>query len=255
MTVAIDSAFDRAVNAAELLVVSDFDGTLAPLTGDAMRVHPDPVGVAALQQLSELPHTTVAVLSGRDLQSLAKVAPLREPVVLAGSHGAETAGAQETANEQQQRLLHSAADALEAIAEQASGAFVEYKPYHLALHVRLVADQEHASRMLEEAASIAANIDGLSATFGKCIVEIAATTCTKGTWIQSQQQATGATVTIFAGDDVTDEHGFAALQPTDISIKVGSGATGARYRLADTAAISQWFARLAAARAARYSAN
>jgi trehalose-phosphatase len=39
--------------------------------------------------------------------------------------------------------------------------------------------------------------------------------------------------TLFIGDDVTDEDGFAVLGSGDLGIKVGEGATKAAHRVAD----------------------
>ncbi len=38
---------------------------------------------------------------------------------------------------------------------------------------------------------------------------------------------------LFAGDDVTDESAMAVLRPQDISIRVGPGASLARFRVPD----------------------
>ena len=72
-----------------LLVCVDFDGTICELGPDAYAVQPHPAAIAALEELAGLPGTTVAVLSGRHLEGLRRVCPLREPVILVGSHGAE----------------------------------------------------------------------------------------------------------------------------------------------------------------------
>ena len=40
---------------------------------------------------------------------------------------------------------------------------------------------------------------------------------------------------MYLGDDVTDEDGFRALRPGDLTVKIGDGVTDARYRVADTA--------------------
>jgi trehalose-6-phosphatase len=45
-------------------------------------------------------------------------------------------------------------------------------------------------------------------------------------------QQSGASSTLFAGDDLTDEDGFAVLSNTDVAIRVGGGETRAPYRLA-----------------------
>lgn len=46
---------------------------------------------------------------------------------------------------------------------------------------------------------------------------------------------------VFAGDDVTDEDGFLAVQARGgAGVKVGPGTSAARHRLADTAAVRAW---------------
>jgi trehalose 6-phosphate phosphatase len=40
---------------------------------------------------------------------------------------------------------------------------------------------------------------------------------------------------MYLGDDRTDEDGFRALGPDDVSVKVGEGETAARHRVADPA--------------------
>jgi trehalose 6-phosphate phosphatase len=48
-------------------------------------------------------------------------------------------------------------------------------------------------------------------------------------------------VPVFVGDDLTDEHGFAAVERLGgWTVKVGPGRTAARFRLADPAAVRQW---------------
>ena len=54
-------------------------------------------------------------------------------------------------------------------------------------------------------------------------------------------------VPVFAGDDTTDEAGFAQVELWNgISVKIGSGDTQARYRLRNPAALHAWLTRLAA---------
>ena len=46
---------------------------------------------------------------------------------------------------------------------------------------------------------------------------------------------------VFVGDDLTDEHGFGVVNALGgHSIKVGSGRTAARWRLADVIAVRSW---------------
>ena len=62
-------------------------------------------------------------------------------------------------------------------------------------------------------------------------------------------------VTVFVGDDVTDEDAFAVLGATDVTVKVGAADSAARHRLHDTGAVAEWLRRLADDSAARPGAT
>ena len=207
-----------------LLVVSDFDGTLAGIVPDPSAVPVNDAACAALDALARLPQTTVAVLSGRGLADLRSVCPLRAPVVLAGSHGAEGAHGIELDDAMRARL-DIVGKRLRALGVE--GAYVEEKPFQRVFHTAHLADPGPAL-------ALARGIDpeGTTMSEGKNIVEFSATKITKGTWITAERERVGATATVFLGDDVTDENGFAALGPNDLGVKIGAGETRADIRLA-----------------------
>jgi trehalose 6-phosphate phosphatase len=55
----------------------------------------------------------------------------------------------------------------------------------------------------------------------------------KGDALRRLREELGSAGTLYLGDDVTDEDGFRALGPDDVTVKVGEGPTDARYRVAD----------------------
>lgn len=82
---------DRIARAGHLLVALDFDGTLAPFVVDPMTARMLPQARAVIEKLAALPHTSVALVSGRSLRDLQVIAEWRDdsPYLLTGSHGAE----------------------------------------------------------------------------------------------------------------------------------------------------------------------
>lgn len=240
-----------AVATAErLLVVSDFDGTVADIGTDPMNVPIHEPSVRALEYLAHLPNTQAAVLSGRDLAALKTVSRLEPPVVLAGSHGAEIDGTAEVGPSASQQLtLAEVSAVLEDLAAPLEGVFVEYKPFHRVLHAIRATDQVAAAAAL--AAALKIRIPGAHAKPGKFIVEVGVTHMTKGTWLRQAAQSFGATSVVFLGDDTTDEDGFAVLGPQDLSVKVGPGDTAAKLRVADTASVGVLLQDIARVRGAR----
>lgn len=230
------SLSERIVDAAEsmkLLVVSDFDGTLAGFSTEVMDVPVNERSTSALAQLSLLPDTFVAILSGRDLDSLTQLVHLDAPVMLVGSHGAESSSSPITLNDDELAVLKEATRRLEAVAERYPGSFVEHKPFHRVFHTRPVKDDAARETARSEAREILADLGG-TVSDGKELVEFAVVDITKGTWIDAVREQLNCDCVVFVGDDVTDEHGFAALGERDLGIKVGDGDTKAHARIDDS---------------------
>lgn len=228
-----------------LLIVSDFDGTLAGFSTDAQAVPIEHRSLDALRRLAALPHTDVAVLSGRGLEELRQVSGLADPIALVGSHGAESSIGAPQLTEEQRTALLSVTAAYEAIAQRVEGAFVEHKPFHRVLHVIRVADHDLARRLLDEALSL--DIPGVTLKEGKWIAEASVIDTNKGTWLAHQR--TRADATIFLGDDTTDEDAFRVLGPADLGVKVGPGETAATHRVEDLKGVADLLTQLADLRA------
>lgn len=236
-----------AATAQNLLVVSDFDGTLASFSVDAADVPVNARSLAALTRLAGLPDTHVAVLSGRHLEGLMQVCHLRAPIAFAGSHGNESSVAGEPTEAQQEALDFVDRQLAEILDEP--GVFVERKPFQRVAHVFRLAQEDpaRAQELLARAAAIDPGETRMTA--GKQILEFSATDVTKGTWLAGERERVGADVTVFLGDDVTDEDGFRILGGSDVGVKVGEGETSAGVRVAGVEEVSDWLTQLADDRA------
>lgn len=232
-----------------LLVVVDFDGTLADLSPDIYAIPVNYEACAALARLAGLPDTVVTVLSGRHIAGLTQVCPLRAPVNLAGSHGAESDHGGAVLTEDMRTHLAHIENQLAPVIASHPKAGLEIKPFQRVVHVAEIAQEDPAAadELLERAVEI--DHGGAQITRGKNVVEFSAVQVTKGTFITAEYSRHEATRTIFIGDDVTDEHGFRALREGDVGVKVGEGDTAATERIPDTAAVAGLLTGLADARA------
>lgn len=224
----LEVALRRAAAAPTLLVVSDFDGTLAPIIDDPEAVEADREAVDALNRLSELPDTHAAILSGRSLVVLRRLARPATSVILVGGHGGDT-GAEEL-SEEQRRALGAARDRFAALLDRFPDSHLEEKGSGVAFHYRPVAParQPEAARAALEAAS---GLEGVRVLHGKKVVEVSAAGADKGTALDALRRRVAAEAVVFIGDDVTDEDAFGVLAGADVGVKVGSGPTAARYRV------------------------
>ncbi|GAA1925194.1 trehalose-phosphatase [Arthrobacter gandavensis] len=228
------SALATLAAADSLLVAVDFDGTLAPLVERAEDARPLPAAAAALRSLASAPGTSTALISGRALDSLRAVAEPEPETLLVGSHGAETwtgpnAAPLELTPEQADLLVRARA-AVAEVAQAWDGCRLEDKPAGVVLHTRSASDDD-AAAAVDAARARLGKLDGVQVTDGKRVLEASVVHANKGEGIVALRELTGATGVLFAGDDVTDERGFAVLQDADVGIKVGPGETAAQFRV------------------------
>jgi trehalose 6-phosphate phosphatase len=221
----------------------DVDGTLLHFADT-----PDAVEVGehlhrALERLAPLLGGALALISGRRIADLDRLfAPLVLPI--AGLHGLERRDAGGT--------LHRLAD--EAGLDELRGPLAEFAAAHpgvlledkgqaLALHYRRAPAAEGAARQLVERLA-ADRLDRLRVLDGKMVLEIKPRLANKGAAIGGfmGEAPFAGRRPVFAGDDVTDEDGFAVVNGLGgASIRVGDeGPSEAVYRLEDVQAVMEW---------------
>lgn len=237
---------------ARLLVALDFDGTLAPTVDQPERAEALPEAAQAVVTLAAAPGTRVAYLSGRALDSLTRVARPPDNALLVGSHGVEFRwdGGAPTPVEldpSERRLLDEVFRVLTTVAQGTDSVWVERKPAGFALHTRLAtpAGAQIAQAAAREGTS---RLSGLTVRAGKDVVEFSVRSASKGEALRRLRSYTHASNVFFAGDDRTDEDGFAVLGAGDVGVKVGAGPTAAAFRVADPAELARVLEQLAGLR-------
>ena len=235
-------ALRRIAATEHLLVAMDFDGTMAPLVDHAGDARALPRSAAAFAALTELPRTTTALISGRALDSLRAVAFPPEKTLLIGSHGAEVwmgpGSSRLELDDARRELLAEVRRELEGIVEVAPGTLLEDKPAGVVLHTRLAAD-DVAEDAVAAARAVLQDRPGVYLKSGNRVLETSVVHASKGEGVAFLRQATGATATVFAGDDTTDEDALARLLPGDLGVKVGLDFTQAQFRIEAPAHVSE----------------
>ncbi|UVI35484.1 trehalose-phosphatase [Brevibacterium spongiae] len=170
--------------------------------------------------------------------------------------------------------------------EDISGVLIEDKPYSRTVHTRGLTPAV-AAALHDHATAVAAEFPAIRVIEGHDITELAVKQATKGDGLRLLARAGRPSAMVYLGDDVTDEDAFAALaeltaasRPTEgtsdgpsagssagisagnsddapadpsldasLSVKVGTAATAADWRIADPEAVAALLRRLARERA------
>ncbi len=236
----LQNALEAFSRQEEILIALDFDGTLAPLVDDPEASRMIAPARGALEQLTTMPGVTVALVTGRAIDSVKRVADPLEQWFLVGSHGIEVLAPGEVTDYETPWLVPGdLIKNFETVVAAHSGTRLEQKPFGLALHTRGLADQ--VAREAESAARQVCDAWGeaLVVRRGHGIVECSITGATKGDGIREIRNRLRPSAVLFAGDDQTDEDGFAVLVEGDVAIRVGGGTTIAPYRLGDPHAMAE----------------
>ena len=189
-------ALTVAADCAVVLVVSDYDGTLAPIVADPDLAFPDGRALSALVALGELPDTHAAILSGRDAAVLERLTGGPAGVELVGSHGAERAGLTPEVEDSARQDLGRALGRLEALLADFPGSHLERKPAGVAFHYRNVAA---ALRLAAESAArkVGEDFPALSTLAGKRVVELSGSQVDKGDALGALRDQWDAGVVVF----------------------------------------------------------
>jgi trehalose 6-phosphate phosphatase len=209
-------------------VFLDYDGTLTPIVdrpedaiiSDSMR--------DAVRGLAK--RCPVCVVSGRDRQVVQELMGI-DDLIVAGSHGFDIWSPSGGTIQREEGggfgdLLEEVKTRLREETGPIDGALVEPKSVSVAVHYRLVSEEERPKVKEIVDAVLAERPDELKVTPGKMVYEIQPKIdWDKGKAVLYLLQALDLdgddVVPMYLGDDITDEHAFEALAGRGIGIFVG----------------------------------
>ncbi|MEZ0241169.1 MAG: trehalose-phosphatase, partial [Chloroflexota bacterium] len=218
-----------------LALVLDYDGTLVPLRPRPEEARPDDEVLRLLNILAGLPGISVHVVSGRrrtDVEGWLAHLPLG----LHAEHGlwSRAPGERRWRKRLDERpaWLETVMPTLQAKVKAVPGSHVEEKEASVAWHYRN-ADEKAGERGARELQAELATLDARDASVvhGARIVEVRQAGLHKGLVVEEVRAANPGAKLVIVGDDTTDEDMFAAAPRGSLTVKVGPGATRARFRL------------------------
>jgi trehalose 6-phosphate phosphatase len=251
---ALPSLKERILKADQLLLFLDYDGTLSPITE-----HPDKALLPAatrhvLDTLVREAGVWIALISGRGLNDLKSKVDLRG-ICYVGNHGLELQGPKlryiNPVAEKCRPQLRKIVQKLRAVLAPVKGAWVENKGLTLSVHYRMVAQDEEmlVRSAFHDCVRPYREKRQIRITSGKQVFEVRPPVrWTKGTivnWLIGRRKAVAegaGIVSVYIGDDLTDEDAFAALGSRGITIVVGSSnpLTRAQYQVESPAEVKEF---------------
>ncbi len=218
---------DRVLRNPRLLIMTDYDGTLVPIRERPELALPGSDLLGAMRGLAGKKGVGLAVVSGRDADSLIKIVPV-PGIYLAGCHGAEICcpgGVRLSAVDDK-----TIAPLLDLVAGRAmncisgrNGFLVERKKAAVALHYRL-AGRAEARKVLADflaAVRLLAAEHNLQLVHGKKVIEVRPGVVNKGEAVRRLISLHPGHYPLYFGDDITDEDAFRAVQDRGLGILVG----------------------------------
>lgn len=234
-----------------LILLSDVDGTLVPLVDHPHAARLPRRTRASLARLACHPRARIGIVSGRSLRTLKRLVRL-PGAAYAGCHGLEIGW-------RGVRFRHARAAALLPLLRRVTrelrrktsgyrGILVEPKGLTVSLHYR-VADPHTVRAIREIVRRILVDAPALEVLPGKKALELRPRVAwAKGQAVRiirdllAKSLGHHSPLTLYLGDDETDEDAFRALRGRALCVAVGRRRTQAAYRVSGPAAIQSLLA-------------
>lgn len=226
------------------LTLLDFDGTLVDFASNAADAVPSKELLNLLQKVSEIPNNHLIIITGRPIDEIDRMVG-HLPVDIIAEHGAII-----RENTIWRTILEGDTDwkkevfpIIKSYNNINQNSFLEEKTFSLAWHYRNVEPKtgKTNSRALIKALSKFVSDYDLKILDGNKVIEIISNNINKGSAVRYLLNKMSYDFILSIGDDITDEDMFRALLDNNKAhtVKIGPGATCARYRLTDKQQVIQ----------------
>jgi trehalose-phosphatase len=224
----------------------DFDGTLVPIAPDPATPQLDAGTYETLKRISSREFCVSTIISGRAIADLYSRIRL-DGLIYAGNHGLEIRGrdldfVEPSAVAAREKLAKLTGD-LSITLRPVAGVYVEYKGLTTSVHYRQAGQHDVVRVEGAVRGAVARQAGRFRVNAGKKVFEIVPrTNWHKGAaaqWI-NRRLCLDEQLSIYFGDDTTDEDAFSSL-PQAITVAVGEmGSTSARYQLPGPEAVHEF---------------
>lgn len=241
------------IAAGDVVLLFDFDGTLAPTVADPSRAKLPRATSSALARLARLPRIVLGIVSGRQIAELRLLVGLKSGYYV-GSHGLEWGrpGGHRMLRPTPaaRRMARLTARDLRAALHDVPGILVERKVASVAVHYRN-AHSRHARVALAAVRRVAKQYGRrITVLNGKKVAELLPDRSrSKATAVSALlahvRQRRRPTLVVYFGDDATDETVFRSLGRRAVTVLVGKPRrTYARFSLRSPAEVRRFAERV-----------
>ncbi|MFC1512492.1 trehalose-phosphatase [bacterium] len=239
------SSIEKSVDASKAIhLFFDYDGTLTPIKNTPKEAYLHIRVKKLINKLIKIKKIKLSIISGRELADVKNLAGIKN-IYYAGNHGLEIKGPGMNFVHpkciKSKKVIKDIYNKLKLELVNIKGVVVEYKALTLSVHYRMadVKDIKTIKKLFTKIIEPNTIKNQVLITQGKKVFEIRPPIkWNKGHAVKkitNHNKVTGANLSIFVGDDVTDEDAFKILKNKDLSVFVGKKKkTSAKYYLKDT---------------------
>ncbi len=236
-----DTIARKLRSASGIAIFLDYDGTLTPIRRTPSDALLTPEAENILQEMAQLPGVQVAIVTGRSMEDIRRLVRVKK-IEFAANHGFHIyKNGTEWIHPQTVSLIRVLPRLHSILRNTLAGfpkVYIENKRFTLSIHYRNVAPENVRYLKSLVMKTVHSFNPTLRITRGKKVLEVRpGIAWGKGKAVLKMlitKKPHHPRVTVFIGDDTTDEDVFQALRPKGITIRVGkSTSTHAQYYLKD----------------------